>query len=343
MQEMKKTTIVFFLLCAVFVQVHAQSSQNQQYLQYIAQWRDVAVDNQKHYGIPASIIMAQALLESAAGTSELATRANNHFGIKCTSDWTGKTYHKDDDRKDDCFRVYKNASQSFDDHAVFLQRSRYQSLFEIAVEDYEGWAYGLKRCGYATDPNYPQKLIKLIQDYRLDCLTNKNWETVCNTRNNPSTDRPVVVKKNDPIAIITSNPEPEYVEPLSASKEKKQFFKSHQKQKCNGVKYVLAQEGDTYATVAFSLNVRERDLREQNDALGRTLQPGDRIYLSKKKSQAPKEKTLMWVTPGETLWEICQREGVQMKKVQQYNNFAPSIRVLKTRQAIYLRKPKKDK
>ena len=135
MAKMKKTTILFLLMSAFCVQAHAQSSQNQQYLQYIAQWRDVVVDNQKRFGIPASIIMAQALLESAAGTSELATQANNHFGIKCTSDWTGKTYLKDDDKKDDCFRVYKNASQSFDDHAAFLQRSRYQPLFEIAIED----------------------------------------------------------------------------------------------------------------------------------------------------------------------------------------------------------------
>ena len=337
---MKKFSI-FLLLCTLFVRVHAQTSLSQQYLQYIAQWRDVVVDNQKHFGIPASIIMAQALLESAAGTSDLATRANNHFGIKCTSDWTGKTYHKDDDKKDDCFRVYKNASQSFDDHAVFLQRSRYQPLFEIAIEDYAGWAYGLKKCGYATDPQYPQKLIKLIEDYNLNHLTDKNWETVCNTKSSPATDRPVVVKTAEPLAVITSNPEPEYAEPLSANKEKKLFFKSHKKQKCNGVKYVLAQQGDTYATVAFSLNVKERDLRKQNDALGRTLQAGDRIYLAKKKKQAPKEKTLMWVTPGETLWEISQREAVQLKKIQKYNGFAPSLRVLKTRQQIYLRKPPK--
>lgn len=343
MAKMKKTTILFLLMSAFCVQAHAQSSQNQQYLQYIAQWRDVVVDNQKQFGIPASIIMAQALLESAAGTSELATQANNHFGIKCTSDWTGKTYLKDDDKKDDCFRVYKNASQSFDDHAAFLQRSRYQPLFEIAIEDYEGWANGLKKCGYATDPKYPQKLIKLIQDYHLDKLTDKNWETVCNTGTNTSSNRPVVVRKTEPIAIITSNPEPEYQEPRTAREEKQLFLLTHKPQKCNGVKYVLAQEGDTYASVAFSLNVKERDLREQNDALGRTLTAGDRIYLAKKKTQAPKEKTLMWVTPGESLWAVCQREGVQLKKVQQYNNFDPSIRILKTRQAIYLRKPKKEK
>lgn len=343
MPKMKKTTILFLLMSALCVQAHAQSSLNQQYLQYIAQWRDVVVDNQKRFGIPASIIMAQALLESAAGTSELATQANNHFGIKCTSDWTGKTYLKDDDKKDDCFRVYKDAGQSFDDHAIFLQRSRYQPLFEIVIEDYEGWAYGLKKCGYATDPKYPQKLIQLIQDYHLDKLTDKNWETVCNTGTNTSSNRPVVVRKPEPIAVITSNPEPEYQEPRTAKEEKQLFLLTHKPLKCNGVKYVLAQEGDTYASVAFCLNIKERDLREQNDALGRTLKAGERIYLAKKKAQAPKEKTLMWVTPGESLWAVCQRECVQLKKVQQYNNFAPSIKILKTRQAIYLRKPKKEK
>ena len=314
---------------------------NERYLQYIATWRDVAVGNQDSFGIPASIIMAQALLESAAGTSELATQANNHFGIKCTSDWTGETYLKDDDRKNDCFRVYGDASESFDDHARFLQRARYQSLFEIAPEDYAAWAEGLKRCGYATDSKYPQKLIKLIEDYRLDLLTDAGWTPACNDGARPAAPRAVVVKKTEPIRVISSNPEPEYVEPLTAREEKKLFLLTHKTQKCNGVKYVVALPGDTYATIAFSLNITERTLREWNDALGRNLRPGERVYLAKKKAQAPKAKTRMWVTPGETLWDICQREGVQVQKVREYNGFDASIRVLRTRQQIYLRKPPK--
>ena len=334
------TLLCFFVGCTF---IFAQSQRlSDKYINYIKKYHPLAQQQQKMHGIPASITLAQGLLESQCGESRLAKVGNNHFGIKCNG-WTGDTILKDDDKINDCFRRYARAEDSFSDHSAFLKRKRYAPLFNLKKDDYAAWARTLKKCGYATDPQYPQKLIKLIQDYHLDRLTDKNWETVCNTGTNPSTNRPVVVKRNEPIAIITSNPEPEYVEPLTAREEKKLFLLTHKKQRCNGVRYVIAKEGDTYASVAFCLNIRERDLREYNDALGRTLQPGDRIYLAKKKTQAPKEKTLMWVTPGETLWEVCQREGVQLKKVQQYNNFDPSIRILKTRQAIYLRKPKKEK
>ena len=143
---------------------------NPTYLAYIEEWKGTAVQQQADYGIPASITMAQALLESAAGKSELAQNARNHFGIKCTSEWFGGVYYYDDDRKGECFRQYKDAAESFKDHSVFLKRPRYTTCFEIAVEDYEGWARRLRECGYATDPQYAHKLIKLIEDYRLDTL-----------------------------------------------------------------------------------------------------------------------------------------------------------------------------
>ncbi len=121
----------------------------------------------KSDGIPASITLAQAMLESANGNSSLARFANNHFGIKCTPDWKGKKYYKDDDKRNDCFRVYKDPESSFYDHTEFLKRPRYQALFKLKSTDYKGWAHGLKKCGYATDPNYPQMLINLIERYDL--------------------------------------------------------------------------------------------------------------------------------------------------------------------------------
>lgn len=135
---------------------------------YIEQFRDIAVFEMNQYGIPASITLAQAIHESGTGNSELARVANNHFGIKCTSDWPGKSYYKDDDRRDDCFRVYKDPEQSFRDHSEFLKRKRYAALFELDKNDYEGWAYGLKAAGYATNPRYPQILINIIVRYQLD-------------------------------------------------------------------------------------------------------------------------------------------------------------------------------
>ena len=170
----------------------------------------------------------------------------------------------------------------------------------------------MKKCGYATDSKYPQKLVKIIEDYRLDLLADKDWSPASNGGSNAA-QRPVVVKKTEPIAVITSNPEPEYIEPLSAKEEKQLFLLTHKTMKYNGVKYVVALEGDTYSNVAYRLCITERSLREWNDALGRTLQPGDRIYLGMKKPKALPEKSIIWVTPGESLWEICQREAVQLK------------------------------
>ena len=166
-----KKSLIIAMACVTCVSAQAQK-QNATYLAYIEQWKDVAVQQQADYGIPASITMAQALLESGAGQSELAVNANNHFGIKCSDNWMGGVYYYDDDRKHECFRKYGDAAESFRDHSLFLQRPRYTTCYEIAIEDYEGWAYRLKECGYATDPRYAPKLIKLIEDYRLDTLAN---------------------------------------------------------------------------------------------------------------------------------------------------------------------------
>lgn len=135
---------------------------------YVGQFKDVAMGNMKSYGIPASIILAQGILESGAGKGTLALTANNHFGIKCHKDWTGETIHHDDDAEQECFRKYKDPSESYRDHALFLTgRNRYASLFNLEKDDYEGWAKGLRAAGYATDPKYPEKLISYIERYNL--------------------------------------------------------------------------------------------------------------------------------------------------------------------------------
>jgi uncharacterized FlgJ-related protein len=135
--------------------------------QYIDRFKSIAIQEMNTYGIPASIKLAQGLLESGFGNGELAKVANNHFGIKCTSDWKGKSYFKDDDQVNDCFRVYNKPEDSFRDHSEFLKRKRYASLFELDKDDYEGWAKGLKAAGYATNPQYPKLLIGIIERYNL--------------------------------------------------------------------------------------------------------------------------------------------------------------------------------
>jgi LysM repeat protein/uncharacterized FlgJ-related protein len=136
-------------------------------LNYIETFKTVAIEEMNKYGIPASITLAQGILESGSGNSSLAKYANNHFGIKCTSDWNGKGYYKDDDKADDCFRVYKDARESYKDHSAFLKRKRYSFLFELDKNDYKNWARGLKQAGYATNPKYPDLLIGVIDRYQL--------------------------------------------------------------------------------------------------------------------------------------------------------------------------------
>ena len=137
-------------------------------LQYIERFKAIAIQEMNLYGIPASITLAQGLFESGSGNSDLAKVANNHFGIKCGSQWAGQSYYKNDDNDNDCFRVYSNPEESFRDHSEFLKRKNYARLFELDKNDFEGWAYGLKSCGYATNPRYPQQLLNIIQKYGLD-------------------------------------------------------------------------------------------------------------------------------------------------------------------------------
>lgn len=136
-------------------------------LSYIEAFKAVAIEEMNLYGIPASITLAQGILESGSGNSSLAKYANNHFGVKCTSEWRGKGYYKDDDQRNDCFRVYKDARESYKDHSEFLKRKRYSFLFELDKNDYKNWAYGLKQAGYATNPKYPDLLINIISKYKL--------------------------------------------------------------------------------------------------------------------------------------------------------------------------------
>jgi LysM repeat protein len=142
-------------------------------LAYIEKHKTIAIREMNQFGIPASITLAQGILESGSGNSDLAVVANNHFGIKCNANWAGKTYYKNDDKENECFRWYDNAEQSFIDHSVFLKRPRYAALFTLDKYDYKGWAAGLKQCGYATNPQYPQLLISYIEKYNLQQFDNQ--------------------------------------------------------------------------------------------------------------------------------------------------------------------------
>lgn len=169
-----KRVFTFWLFIFAFCVVVGQNKTATE--QYILQYRNIAIENQNQYGIPASITLAQGIIESGSGRSVLAKESNNHFGIKCHSNWTGAKTYKDDDKKNDCFRVYNNAEESFTDHSLFLKNNkRYASLFDLEINDYKSWAAGLKQCGYATNPNYANLLIDIIELYELNYVNENSF------------------------------------------------------------------------------------------------------------------------------------------------------------------------
>lgn len=306
--------------------------QNPSFVHYIALYKDMAIEQQRKYKIPASITMAQGLLESAAGTSELAMTANNHFGVKCTSDWKGKTVTADDDKSGECFRRYANVDDSYEDHSLFLLRDRYASLFALPIGDYKAWAHGLKACGYATDPKYPEKLIRLIEQYDLQKLTfdqsliKGGFVNVADTAWSN--------RRSDVIAHAAQGGINDYVYPPM---EDLQLYNDHASGYRNGVRFIIAGEGETFASLAYYLNMRERILRKYNDALDtRELEPGDMVYVYAKKNRASRKFSYYYFRPGDTAWGISQKYGIKMKSLYKMNGI-PYGTPLKTQQRLKLR------
>lgn len=322
-----KKILTLIYLSALAICAYAQS-QNPLYLEYIAKYRDLAIEQQRKHNVPAAITMAQGILESAAGQSELATQANNHFGIKCTSDWVGKTYTYDDDRKNECFRRYAEASDSYEDHSLFLLRKRYESLFALPIGDYKAWAYGLKNCGYATDPKYPEKLIRLIELYNLQSLT----------LDPDLKDAGFVADKDTAWNNAPNNTILDASDTLHTTQLKDiQLYYDHPSGYRNGVRYVLASQGETYASLAYYLNMNEKTLRKYNDALDtRDLKAGDMVYVYPKKNKANRKHPYHYFRPGETAWEIAQRYGIKLQSLYKLNGI-PYGTPLTTQQRLQLR------
>lgn len=256
------------------------------YSAYIDKYAPMAIKQMEEYGIPASITLAQGLLESAAGRSSLATEGNNHFGIKCHSDWQGETMLRDDDAPDECFRVYKNASESFRDHSLFLRRKRYASLFELDVLDYAGWARGLRKCGYATDPNYADRLITIIERYALYTYdSNKGG------------------KAHDIAEYIIST-----------------LAGTHPVRKTRGLHYVIAAPGDTYGKIAKEFNLKKSDILRYNDVKSDgEIKAWQEVYLQEKREEAPEGVSLVTIGADESLHSVAQRFGVKMDLIRRLN------------------------
>ena len=287
---MKRTWKVAFAmaLCLMSVAGADAQSRSKQYEAYIKEYREIAVEEMKRYHIPASITLAQGLLESGAGQGTLARKSNNHFGIKCGSDWDGKTVKHDDDARNECFRVYKNAKDSYRDHSKFLAgRSRYASLFELKITDYKGWARGLKKAGYATNPRYAEQLIGIIELYDLHKYDTKGG-----------------------LKWMKENPNP------------------HQPYIANGLLYIKVRAGDTWKSLSKEFEISRKKLRKYNDLYkGYELQEGDIVYLEKKNRKAGKEYVVHELKAGESMHSVSQRYGIRLERLYKMNRMKPEDEV----------------
>lgn len=265
------------LVVGVFALFVAATSTRITREEYIKTYYKVAQQKMKEHGIPASITLAQGILESDCGNSSLARKANNHFGIKC-HDWTGPSVRYNDDRRNECFRKYKNAAESFEDHSTFLTgRGRYESLFNLKPTDYKGWAKGLKKAGYATDPKYADRLIKIIEEEELYKYDVKFEGT------------------------------PEMHAPPGAVRDV--FYN-------NAIRYVVAKEGETLASLAQEFGMRAWELPNYNDLPKATkLTEGQIVYVRPKRGKSAKEFKFHKVEAGETMQEISQKYAIKLNSL----------------------------
>ena len=289
------TLFIFGSVCKVEAQKRSQS-----YEDYIERYGSLAVEHRKKYGIPASITLAQGLLESGAGQSRLAREANNHFGIKCGSGWEGKSIKHDDDRRKECFRKYKKVEDSYEDHSRFLKRKRYEPLFKHKVTDYKSWAYGLRKCGYATDRKYPEKLISIIERYNLHRFDKRESKKTDDLINNDD---------------------------LQAKAE----IECGRLVYCRGkLRYVIACEGDSYESISQQFGLKTKNLLSINEVseCDNALSPGMIVHLKKKSKKYSNKGKYYEVKKGETPYSISQKLGIQLKQLLKRNKLDEDAEIM---------------
>ena len=283
---MHRTVVLFLCLASWALRGVAQTDA---YRQYIETYKIMAIDQMQRYRIPASITLAQGLIESNAGQSTLAVLANNHFGIKTGGQWTGPYILRNDDAPNEQFRKYNTPAESYEDHSLFLsKRGRYSSLFYLNPTDYAGWAAGLKAAGYATNPRYAEMLVGIIEQYGLSQYDRMRlvYQYADQRQDHGGIERPIHL--------------------------------------CNDIVYVVASSGDSFETIATDTGISESKLRKFNE-VGKDymLAEGDIVYLSEKKKHVTEalRMTLHTVQPGESMYSIAQRYGVRMKYLYKWNLF----------------------
>ena len=296
--------------------------------EYIQTYKDIAIREMHDYGIPASITLAQGLLESGAGNSALAREAKNHFGIKCHKGWEGKTYYMDDDEKDECFRKYKNAEESFRDHSLFLKtRGRYSALFELEITDYRGWAKGLKAAGYATNPKYAQLRIDRIELYDLT-----KYDRIALGLMTDDNQLPDIEPEEELLELAYSPENRSAFELVDMTAEKRFIYEN------NGVRFVFAKEGETPEQLAKAFGIKfkrfcQYNLLKRPDEM--VFHSGDVVYLEKLRNRNWKAKKYT-VTEGETLRDVALHFAVKPNKILKKNGLDEGARISKG-QVLWLR------
>ena len=295
MQKLK--IILSFIILLVFADARAQLSE-QAITDYIARYKDLAITEMLRSGVPASITLAQGIHETEAGQSKLVLASNNHFGIKCKSNWAGESVTHTDDAPNECFRKYASADDSYRDHSDFLRTSpRYSSLFNLDPEDYEGWAYGLKKAGYATNPRYPQIIIKLITDYHLNDYTLLALGKIKDTEILATT------KEEDPGETETAIPPVQYPDG--------EF-------KINETRVVYVKKGTSFLSVAQQYDIPLARLFEFNEMEQKDIAGKDQLVFLQRKRKTGNNQTHI-VRKGESLYDIAQSEAIRFSSLLEYN------------------------
>lgn len=300
----------------------AQSRQTRQ--EYVARYKQIAIDHMEKYGIPASITMAQGILESDSGNSALSKSSNNHFGIKCKSNWTGRTVKYDDDAPDECFRAYNSVEESYRDHAEFLDNSpRYDSLFSYSSSDYQRWARGLKAAGYATAPHYADLLIKIIEEEQLFLLDKDNGgELYASRHTTPKAEESKPGKTtstNIPEGSIDPN---RFGVTINA-------HRGYNIERTNSHYFTRAKEGDSIESIAAVFEIGKNNLRRFNDLKkGAAIKEGDVIFIERKSNKwTADDKRSHQVKSGETLYSISQTYGIRLSKLAKLNDMKSNSKI----------------
>lgn len=326
----KKTIVLAGIILGCIGTLSAQTRQTRE--EYVDRYKSIAVKHMEHYGIPASITMAQGILESDCGNSWLSLQSRNHFGIKCKRNWTGDKIYHDDDAKGECFRSYPTVEASYHDHAEFLDaQPRYDSLFSYSSTDYKSWARGLKAAGYATAPDYAQRLVRIIEENQLYLLDRPNGERLYASRKgekgNPDEWFASQSSVDDLAASGTAIDPDNYRVTINA-------HNGYNVYATNGVHYVLAKENDTFENIGRQFRLSPRNLRKFNDLKEKSAQPmpGEVVYIERKKKRWEGNAQHHICRQGETTYAVGQSYAIRTRSIEKLNKLKADNRLEKDQQ-----------